>query len=79
MMEMIVYLLLLFILLTAFFASFTKDLVNSLIALSLLSSTFVILFIILQAPDVALTEVVVASGITTGFFIITIDKTGGKR
>lgn len=79
MIQSIIYLLLLFILLAAFFAVFASNLISSLIALSILSSNLIVLFVILQAPDVALAEVVIASGITTGFFIITINKTGGRR
>lgn len=75
----IVAVLLTLILLSAFFAVFTSDLVNSVIALSILSSAMAIVFLLLQAPDVALAEIVIASGITTGFFIITIDKIGGKE
>ncbi|GAB6138131.1 hydrogenase subunit MbhD domain-containing protein [Halanaerobaculum tunisiense] len=78
MIEVIVYILLLFILVAALFAVVTPDLVNSVISLSIFSSSLVILFVILQAPDVALAEVVIASGITTGLFIVTIDKTGGR-
>ncbi|TDX48024.1 Na(+)/H(+) antiporter subunit B [Orenia marismortui] len=72
------YILLLFLLIAAFFAVFTKNLVNSVISLSTFSAILVILFVILQAPDVALTEVVIGSGISTALFIITIDKTGGR-
>lgn len=79
MMDFIIYLILIFTLVSAFYAAFTSNLINSLLALSILSSNLVMLFVILQAPDVALTEIVIASGVTTGFFIITIDKTGGKR
>ncbi|GAB6100297.1 hypothetical protein JCM16358_21760 [Halanaerocella petrolearia] len=78
-MELIVYILLLIVLLSAFFAVLSSNLINSVIGLSILSSSLVILFVILQAPDVALAEVVIASGITTGLFIITIDKTGGRQ
>ncbi len=72
----IIAVLLILILMSAFFAVFTSQLVNSVIALSILSSALAIIFLLLQAPDVALAEIVIASGITTGFFIITIDKVG---
>lgn len=79
MVELVLYLLVALILLTAFFAVFTDQLVNAVIALSLFSSSMVVIFLVLQAPDVALAEIVIDSGLTTGFFIIAIDKTGGKR
>lgn len=74
MTEIILILLLLFTILTAIFAVFTDNLINSIISLSLFSGALVVVFLLLQAPDVALAEVVIASGITTGFFVITIDK-----
>lgn len=79
MVELVLYLLVGLILLTAFFAVFTEQLVNAVIALSLFSSSMVVIFLVLQAPDVALAEIVIDSGLATGFFIIAIDKTGGKR
>mgnify|MGYP006272212297 FL=1 len=77
MMELILYLLLLLTLLSAGTVAFADNLVNSVIGLSIFSSSLVVIFVIFQAPDVALTEIVIGSGITTGLFIITIDKTGG--
>ncbi len=64
-----------FLLITAFFAVFTDDLLNSVITLSIFSGILVVIFIVLQAPDVALAEAVIAAGLTTGFFVITINKT----
>ena len=68
-------LFLLFLLITAITAVFTKNLINSVISLSVFSGILVIIFVFLQAPDVALAEAVIAAGITTSFFIITINKT----
>ena len=75
MIKIILYGLMIFLLITAFFAVFTDDLLNSVITLSIFSGILVVIFIVLQAPDVALAEAVIAAGLTTGFFVITINKT----
>lgn len=73
--NIIFYLLLAFLLVTAITAIFTRNLINSVISLSVFSGILVVIFVFLQAPDVALAEAVIAAGITTSFFIITINKT----
>ena len=67
--------LLLFLVITAFVAVFTENIINSVISLSVFSGILVVIFVFMQAPDVALAEAVIAAGITTSFFIITINKT----
>lgn len=79
MMGIILHVLLVFSVLIAIFAVSTKNLLNSVIAMSVFSASFVIIFIVLQAPDVALVEAVVATGITTGFFVITLNKLEGVK
>ena len=79
MMEAIIYILLILTVFSAAVVVFADNLVNSVIGLSIFSSSLVVIFVIFQAPDVALTEIVIGSGITTGLFIITIDKTGGRE
>ncbi|WP_408955636.1 Na(+)/H(+) antiporter subunit B [Natroniella sp. ANB-PHB2] len=76
-MEIIYNFLLFFMVISAAYALFTHNLLNSIIALSIFSANLIVLFIILQAPDVALVEVIVSSGISTGFFIVTINKLEG--
>lgn len=75
MIELILYILLLLTVAAAIVVVFADNLVSSVIGLSIFSSSLVVIFVIFQAPDVALTEIVIGSGITTGLFIITIDKT----
>ena len=62
---------------TAAFALFTDKLLNSIITLSRFSVLMVIILIVLKAPDLAMAEAVIAAGIMTSFFVITIDKTEG--
>ncbi len=76
-MQIIIYLLLIFLIVTAIYSVGTHNLLNAVIALSIFSANLVIIFIILQAPDVALVEAVVATGISTAFFVITLNKLEG--
>jgi uncharacterized MnhB-related membrane protein len=55
-----------------------KDLLAATIAFSVYSLVMSILWSMLRAPDVALTEAAVGAGVTTVLFIITIYKTGGR-
>jgi len=51
-----------------------SDLINSVISLSLVSLITSILFFVMQAPDVALTEASVGAGLTTAVFVLAINK-----
>lgn len=73
--DIILNVLMIFLLITAFFMVFTKNLLSSVIALPIFGTILVIIFVILQAPDAALAEAVIAAGLTTGFYVITINKT----
>lgn len=73
--DIILNVLMMFLLITAFFMVFTKNLLSSVIALPIFGTILVVIFVILQAPDAALAEAVIAAGLTTGFFVITINKT----
>ncbi|MDN5360095.1 MAG: energy-converting hydrogenase subunit [Thermotogaceae bacterium] len=59
----------------------SKKLINSVVYLSLLSLLSVLSFIIMKAPDVAITEAVIGSGLVTFLFIITLmqDKKAGDK
>ena len=61
---------------------FSKRIINSVIFLSLLSMIAVVAFALFRAPDVAITEAVIGSGLITFIFIITIKsvkKAGDKK
>ncbi|WP_456272625.1 Na(+)/H(+) antiporter subunit B [Bacillus sp. AK031] len=79
MIEIILNILVIFLLLTAIFIVFTKDISNSVIVLPIFGSILVIIFVILQAPSAALAEAVITAGLTTVFFVITINKTEYRR
>lgn len=54
-----------------------KKLLDSVIALSSLSLLSVFLFIVMRAPDVAITEASVGAGLTTAVLLITLFKMRG--
>ena len=60
------------LLLIAFLAINTKKLINSVIYLSALSMLAVVSFVLLRAPDVAITEAVIGSGLVTALFVFTL-------
>ncbi|HCI29339.1 MAG TPA: sodium:proton antiporter [Fervidobacterium sp.] len=62
----------------AFFAVETKKIVDSLISLSAVSLLSVLLFVVLKAPDVAITEAAVGSGIATAVMIFALWKIDSK-
>ena len=58
----------------AIFAIETKKLLTSVIMLSAMSLLSVILFVIMKAPDVAITEASVGAGLTTAIFLLSLRK-----
>ena len=58
----------------------TKDLINSVIMLAVLSLVMSLVFYYLKAPDVAITEAAVGAGVSTVIFLAAIRKTdrGGQ-
>ncbi|MBN2880350.1 MAG: DUF4040 domain-containing protein [Clostridia bacterium] len=58
-----------------------KKLFNTVIYLSMMSMLAVVCFVIMRAPDVAITEAVIGSGLVTALFVFTLfagKKAGGK-
>ncbi len=60
------------LLIIAFLAVSEKKLIKSVIFLSALSMLSVVAFVVLKAPDVALTEAVIGSGLVTALFVFTL-------
>jgi uncharacterized MnhB-related membrane protein len=56
----------------AFFAVNGTSLIKSIMLVSLLSMISVVVFVFLQAPDVAITEAVIGSGLVTSLFVFTL-------
>ena len=74
------YLILFFVLLlimlgVAVYAVVQKDLLYAVLATGVISLILSVLFYLLQAPDVALTEAAIGVALTTIIFVITIRNT----
>jgi len=74
--DVVVGFLVIVMLIAAIYAAEARDLMNAVIALALLSLIASIMFYILQAPDVAMTEAAIGAGLSTAIFIFAIKKTG---
>ncbi|MBO8139894.1 MAG: DUF4040 domain-containing protein [Thermosipho sp. (in: Bacteria)] len=64
---------------SAIFAVESKKIIDSFIALSLMSLLSVFLFVIMKAPDVAITEASVGAGLTTAVLVLALRKIGGDK
>jgi uncharacterized MnhB-related membrane protein len=62
----------------ALFSLVSKDLLHGIIALSAISLISALLFYLLNAPDVAITEAAVGTGVTTVVFVGVIRHTNRK-
>jgi len=58
----------------AIFAIEAQKLLTSVIMLSAMGLLSVILFVIMKAPDVAITEASVGAGLTTAIFLLSLRK-----
>jgi len=72
---MIYYILLIVLVLFSYLAVRSRDLLFSVIFLSVVSLSSALLFFLLSAPDIAMTEAAVNAGIVTLVYIIAIKKT----
>ncbi|MDK2887050.1 MAG: energy-converting hydrogenase subunit [Thermosipho sp. (in: thermotogales)] len=64
---------------SAIYAIEAKKMLDSFISLSLLSLLSVFLFVIMKAPDVAITEASVGAGLTTAVLILALRRIGGDE
>lgn len=60
------------ILILAFLALNSKSLIKSVLFLSGISMMAVVTFVLMRAPDVAITEAVIGSGLVTALFVFTL-------
>ncbi len=70
-----VSILVLFMLGATIVAWVTKDLLVAVLSSGTISLIASILYLILQAPDVAITEAAIGAGLTTGIFVYVLKKT----
>ncbi|MCD6454463.1 MAG: DUF4040 domain-containing protein [Candidatus Aminicenantes bacterium] len=74
-LEYFMIFLLVLMLILAVYVVETKDLLAAVIASGFISLVASIVYLYLQAPDVAMTEAAIGAGLTTLIFIIAIRKT----
>ncbi len=74
-MTLIHFLLLLFLIVCAFFVGRTKDLLSAVIVFSAYSLTMALLWQQLASPDVAITEAAIGAGVTTLLLFAAISRT----
>lgn len=75
MMTLLTIFLVMLLVLTAFAVERTKDLLSAVIVFAAFSLILSVLWLILKAPDVALTEAAVGAGITTVVLLAVLAKT----
>jgi uncharacterized MnhB-related membrane protein len=73
-MDVFFDLLLIFMLVCAVAVSLSKNLLNAIIVYMSFSLVMSVIWILLESPDLAITEAAVGAGITSILFIITLKK-----
>lgn len=73
-MHIFTYLLLGFLVLCAISVSFSKNLLNSILIFMSYSLVMSIIWVILESPDLAITEAAVGAGVTSILFFATLKK-----
>ncbi|MDD5935222.1 MAG: DUF4040 domain-containing protein [Clostridiales bacterium] len=68
------FVLLTFLVVCALAASFSKNLLTSIVIFMSYSVIMSIIWIILESPDLAITEAAVGAGVTSVLFFITLKK-----
>lgn len=74
MSEIFIYLLLGFLILCAIAASVTKKLLASIVIFMSYSLIMSIIWVLLESPDLAITEAAVGAGVTSLLFFTTLKK-----
>lgn len=73
-MEAYMYILLIFLVVCAIATSFTKNLLNAVLVFMSYSLIMSIIWVLLESPDLAITEAAVGAGVTSILFFITLKK-----
>jgi len=68
------YLLLIFLVLCAISVGFTKNLLTSIVIFMSYSLVMSVIWVLLESPDLAITEAAVGAGITSILFFVTLKK-----
>ncbi|HBW13479.1 hydrogenase subunit MbhD domain-containing protein [Proteiniclasticum sp.] len=75
-MELFNVILIVFLIVAAIAVERTKDLLGAVIIFTAYSLVMSLLWLLLRAPDVAMTEAAIGAGITTILFVAVISRTG---
>lgn len=73
-MQIFTCILLLFLILCAISVSFSKNLLNAILIFMSYSLIMSILWMVLESPDLAITEAAVGAGVTSILFFVTLKK-----
>ena len=68
------YILLAFLVICAVSVSFSRNLLNSILIFMSYSLVMSIIWILLESPDLAITEAAVGAGVTSLLFFVTLKK-----
>jgi len=77
--EALLLLLLGFLVLSAVATVALEDILSSIIAFSVFGVLLSIIFVVFQAPDVALAQAVIGSGLITAMFVVTLSKVRERK
>lgn len=78
-MQIFQYILLGFLVICAISVSFSKNLLNSILIFMSYSLVMSIIWILLESPDLAITEAAVGAGVTSVLFFATLKKIHAMR
>lgn len=73
-MEIFTYLLMGFLVMCAIAVSFSRNLLNSILIFMSYSLVMSMIWILLESPDIAITEAAVGAGVTSVLFFVTLKK-----
>lgn len=73
-MKIFTYILMGFLIICALSVSFSKNLLNSILIFMSYSLIMSIIWLLLQSPDLAITEAAVGAGVTSILFFVTLKK-----
>ena len=78
-MIVLIYLSAIVMIVSALYAVYSKDLLVSVVALGINSLIVSVLFFLMDAPDVAITESAIGAGLSTAIFVFAIKHTDRKE
>ena len=79
MAELLEWLLLIFLVVCSVAVSVSRNLLNTVIIFMAYSLVMAVLWVLLQAPDLAVTEAAVGAGVTSVLFFVTLQRMGALR